>query len=65
MHMHKQAGTYLAEVGVQFCKSAAKLLHILSQKLIGVGDAVVKVTHLVEREVAVQRDNSINAFTCC
>ena len=65
LHIHIQACTHLAEVGVQFSESTTKLLHVLSQKLVRIGDAVVKVAHLVVSEAAAQRDDRVNAFTCC
>ena len=42
--------TYLAHIGVQLSKGVAKFLHILGKQLVGIGDPVVQVSHLVERE---------------
>ena len=40
----------LRYVGVEFSQGVAELLHVLSEELVGVGDAVVQVGHLVEGE---------------
>ena len=42
--------THLAEVRVEISYAGAQFLHVLREKMVGVGDAVVKVTHLVVRE---------------
>ena len=51
--------TNLAQVGVQISYARAELLNVLCEKMVGVGDAVVKVTHLVVRESPEQARQTI------
>ena len=45
----------LGYVGVEFSQSVAELLHVLSEQLVGVGNTVVQVRHLVEGEATGRR----------
>ena len=42
-----QGKTYLAEIGIQVANTVAEFFYVLREKLIGVGNPVVEVAHLV------------------
>ena len=45
-----QGKTYLAEIGIQIANTVAEFFYVLREKLIGVGNPVVEVAHLVVSE---------------
>ena len=47
LDIYKNVQYGLADVGVKFNHRVTKLLHILSQQLVGIADSVIQVTHLV------------------
>ena len=51
--------TNLAQVGVEISYAGAQLLNVLCEEMVSVGDAVVKVTHLVVRESPEQARQTI------
>ena len=65
---NKAHASYLAEVGVELSYTVAKLFYILCEKMIWVGDAVVKVTHLVVGEAPgshTQAEENMNRWLSC
>lgn len=58
-HTRADIKSHLEYVGVEFSHSVAKLFHVLSEQLVGVGYPVVEVSHLVESKTTGRRKQCV------